>query len=214
VHLKLDQQRDILNAILVGQETERKRIGEDLHDGVGQLLYSLKMKQQMIDSADEKSTQTLKEMDKLLDQTISATRSLSFQLVPAVLRDYGLKEALSSLIHRLNSPSLRITFQATGITERLPESVEFSLYSIAQELLTNIVRHSGAKSGVVDIRVAKNQIVLNVSDDGSGFDAEQIGKLHKGIGLQPVMNRASLLKANVQISSSEGHGTSVTLTMK
>jgi PAS domain S-box-containing protein len=214
VKLRLEQQRAILNTILITQEAERERIGEGLHNGIGQILYAAKMKQEMIHVTGEKNQSVLKEANKILEEAISETRNLSFQLVPTVLKDYGLEVAITSMIRRFQTKDLEIQVEITGLHERLAQELEFGLYRVSQELLNNVVRHAEASRALIHINVNQKEIFFEVTDNGIGFDPAEIGDLHKGIGLQSIYNRAKLLGAKVSVSSSPGKGTSVSLKIR
>jgi signal transduction histidine kinase len=207
--LKLEQQREILNAILIAQENERERIGEDLHNGIGQLLYAAMMKLDLIKVSGTDNANFLKDASEIINDAIKATRNVSFQLVPTVLRDFGLPTAIETMIKRFNCPKFKIILQIDGFNERLSDRIEFSIYRIIQELLNNCVKHAKATEIIVKLISSEKTVFVEVRDNGLGFEPEKLSKMQKGIGLQSVRNRIKLLQAKMQISSSADNGTSV-----
>lgn len=213
LRLKLEQQREILNAILITQEKERERIGEGLHNGIGQLLYAAAMKLELVKNCEEKDAALLTEVRKVLGDAINDVRSLSFQLIPSVLRDFGLPSAISAMINRLTSPKSEIKLESDGFDERLSDEIEFSVYRIIQELLNNCIKHSDATEINVKLRLLSGAFLVEVSDNGKGFESGQLN-MQKGIGLQSISNRVKLLQANMEISSFPNKGTVIKILIK
>jgi signal transduction histidine kinase len=211
MRLKLEQQREVLNAILITQEKERERIGEGLHNGIGQLLYAISMKIDSIE-VNETNKNILAETSKILNDAIRDVRSLSFQLIPSVLKDFGLPATLGEMINRLSSVKHKISLEIEGLEKRLSEETEFSVYRIIQELLNNCIKHSEATEIVIKLKSLQESVLIEVSDNGKGFVPEQIN-IQKGMGLQSVSNRVKLLQAKMEISSYPGEGTSVKICM-
>lgn len=212
LQLKLQQQREILNAILIAQEKERERIGEELHNGVGQLLYAATMRLESAFEAYGKAD-TLNDIAAILKDAIRDTRNLSFQLVPTVLKDFGLPTALDSMIKRLSSPVMNIRLIVNGLNQRLSQEIEFGAYRIVQELLNNCVKHAHATEITVILQLRRKKLLIEVTDNGRGFDAKKTREMQKGIGLQSVSNRVKLLNAKMKLTSRIGKGTSVRLTI-
>ncbi|MFL5766179.1 MAG: sensor histidine kinase [Bacteroidia bacterium] len=207
LRLKLEQQREVLNAILITQEKERERIGEDLHNGTGQLLYAALIKLELIET-NKKNRVILSEAGKIITEAIKDIRSVSFQLIPSVLRDFGLPAAIGEMIKRLNSARFKITLEIVGLEKRLSDEIEFSIYRIVQELLNNCLKHSCATEIKVKLTSTEKIIIVEVSDNGKGF-CSGLPNLQRGVGLQSVSNRVKLLQAKMDISSSIGSGASV-----
>ncbi|WP_266363273.1 ATP-binding protein [Tellurirhabdus rosea] len=190
-------------ALLEGQEEERRRFARDLHDGIGQMLTGLRLhvgKLKKGPFADEKQQQRLADLSELVQETIQTTRHVSQNLMPSVLEDYGLAAALQLLTEQVGrSSGIPVTFEAEEATERLAPATEISLYRIAQEAVNNAVKHAGAAEIHVTLGLEGERLVLRVTDDGRGFQAE---KVHSG-GLENMRTRARLLKADLRIASSE-----------
>jgi signal transduction histidine kinase len=200
IQMKLAQQKEVLNVIIMAQEQERKRIGEELHDGVAQLLYGLHTRIQTIQTPE---TAKLNEIQHILKNAINDTRRVSFALVPSVLKDYGLEIGLKSLFQRIVPENIKLQIQITGLKERLQETLEFNCYRIVQELVTNIFKHSEATQGMVNIDLKNKKLHLRIEDNGKGFDPQKLNPMSMGIGLQSIKNRVELLKGKIKISSSK-----------
>lgn len=200
IQIKLAQQKEILNAILMTQEQERKRIGEELHDGVAQLLYGIHTRVQTIETADQAK---INEVLGILKDAIKDTRRVSFELVPSVLKDYGLEIGLKSLFQRMAPENQLLQLQVTGLTDRLPEELEFNCYRIVQELVANILKHSQASQGIIHIQSKEKKLELKIEDNGKGFEPKKLNPMSMGIGLLSVKNRVELLKGTIKINSTK-----------
>ncbi|KAA5548617.1 CheR family methyltransferase [Adhaeribacter rhizoryzae] len=213
IQLRLQQQKQILKAVLQTQEAERKRISEALHNGLGQLLYAAKLNLDHLENKNEAQQETKGRINNLLNQAISATRNISFELTPTVLRDFGLKTAIEELIRRLDSPALNVTSDLVGLEERFEDLIEISLYRIIQELLNNTMKHAEATTVHIELENRKNQLYLRVQDNGNGFNSAE-KRNSKGIGLSSIRNRVKLLDGKLKIDSRPGQGTSVDIIIK
>ncbi len=211
IRLRLLQQKEVVEAVLRSQEKERERIGEALHNGIGQLLYAAQIRCDLLEEMAGHNTKLIRELTEILSEAITETRNISFELVPTVLRDFGWEVAIKTLLERLSHPGLHLRFVSWGMDQRLSENLEISMYRIVQELLNNIVKHARATKAHVSIRKNVGQIVLKVKDNGVGFDPKKEGEKNKGIGLQSIQNRAKLLNAKLDIKSQLEKGTSVTM---
>lgn len=199
--------------VMQAQEEERKRVSRDLHDGVGQALYSsivmVKMAKRSVE--DQSTKEVLQEMESVIDGAMTEVREIAAQLRPSALDDLGLIPALRSYISRCRDTyHIRIELHIEGIRGRFSPDVETELYRICQEALTNAVKYSGTEA--IDIMLAhtENHIHMKIQDYGSGFDMEgNCEKKGGGIGMFSMQERAALLYGKVRIESSKGNGTVV-----
>ena len=204
--VRLRQQQAVLAAILDTQETERKRIAEALHNGLGQLLYATKLSLDTTGGVAPAPRDTL----RLLEEAIKATRTISFELTPGILEDFGLRVGLETLVKRLAPARLPVHLHLTGLDQRLAAPVEIAVYRIVQELLNNVMKH--ARAGEVEVHVAHEQqrLFVSVEDNGLGFDSAALADAPlAGIGLAGVRNRVALLGGELAIRSQRGRGTIV-----
>jgi PAS domain S-box-containing protein len=202
---RLRQQQAVLAAVLDTQETERKRIAEALHNGLGQLLYATKLNL-------ERSGDVARRQGPLalLAEAIRTTRTLSFELTPGVLEDFGLRIALETLAERLAPASLDVHLHTTGLETRLPAPVEIAVYRTVQELLNNVMKHANATEAEIHVAHENGRLYVSVEDNGRGFDPAALAEQPlTGIGLAGVRNRVALLGCQVSVDSRVGRGTIV-----
>ncbi|GAB2864882.1 sensor histidine kinase [Hymenobacter ruber] len=202
--MRLRQQQEVLAAILATQETERKRIAEALHNGLGQLLYAAKLSlagRAGVAGAPDGAL-------NLLQEAIRATRTISFELTPGVLEDFGLQTALQELVKRIAPAGLPIRLHLLGLGHRFSPPVEIGVYRTVQELLNNVMKHAHATEAVVHVAHENGRLEVSVEDNGCGFEpAALAGQPLAGIGLAGVRNRVALLGGRLAINSRLGRGT-------
>ncbi|HUN65183.1 MAG TPA: histidine kinase [Bacteroidota bacterium] len=213
--------REIPAKIILGQEEERRRVAKELHDGINQMLASIKYRIHALklDRVPEPGTMRAR-MDEIstdLTLTMEEIRRLSHRLRPKVLDDLGFDAALRSLGEEFQERTRIITHIEIGGEPGLqsPEA-ELGVYRIAQEALQNIEKHAGAT--MVTIRCAGDASAwsMTIQDDGKGFAQERSGAERDpragGIGLSTMAERANLMGGSLTINSSPNHGTVVGLT--
>ncbi len=212
INLRVAQQREIMKAVLQTQEQERVRLSEALHNGLGQILYAARLNLDSLPVSSEKLN-TKKNLEELMQQAIKITRNISFELTPSVIKDFGLKTAVEESIKRFTTSNLEIKSKITGIDHEMDSTTALSVYRIVQELLNNIVKHSGATKASVAINVEDNNLLLSVKDNGKGIASSDLETI-KGIGLSSIQNRVDMLEGKMKIKSSEGKGTQIEITCK
>ena len=209
----IEEREKGLKAVFIAQENERKRIAKDLHDGIGQQISATKMYFQSIvtkimDANPELKGDILK-VDRMITETGSDVRSISHQMMPKALLELGLIEALEDLLENcFIKTDVKVSFENFGFTERLPSNVEVALYRIAQELLQNIIKHSGASKVDVQLTKMKNYCILIIEDDGKGIEKEESSD---GIGILNINSRLQTINGDLNLDSEEGKGTTATI---
>jgi signal transduction histidine kinase len=209
--------RSYIGAITMGQEDERRRLARELHDDTLQSLIALNQRIQLAElNSDSGSTaRPYAEIRSLTEDTIQNLRRITRALRPIYLEDLGLSAALEMLVREIEVVgNIEVEFRKKGTDRRLPETVELALYRIAQEALNNVVRHASADRAMLNIEFSADQVLLEVSDDGRGFDvpespAELVPDGH--YGLLSLYERAELIGASLAIHSERAAGTSVRL---
>lgn len=197
-----DQELKSINAMLEGEEKERKRIAEDLHDRVGSMLSAMKLQ---TDTSDTKLT-------TLLDETVDEVRRISHNLETKVLNKFGLIAALEDLADKIKgSEKINFDLQYLDLTERLENKVEINAYRIVQELISNALKHSRATEIVTQVNRIEDQLVITVEDDGVGFNSLAVKESSSGMGLRNVMSRAHELNGHFNVDSGKGQGTMITV---
>ena len=203
--LRLRQQQDLLSAVPSTQETERKRIAEALHNGLGQLLYAAKLS---LEAPGPNGAPTPPAALKLLNEAIRTTRTISFGLTPGVLEAFGPRVALVELTKRIAPAGRRLALHLRGLDARLPAAVEIGVYRIVQERLNNVLKHARATEAVVHVAHENGHLDVSVEDNGQGFDASALGaQPMAGTGLAGVRNRVALLGGTLPVNSRPGRGT-------
>ncbi|MBI5935754.1 MAG: hypothetical protein HY867_18780 [Chloroflexi bacterium] len=204
--------RDYIGAITSAQEEERLRLARDLHDDTIQSVIALKQRVQLAQKSvkDPPSRKTLAELETLSEQTIENLRRMTRALRPIYLEDLGLVTALEMLSRETNQNSgIQIEFRKDGEEQRLAREVELALYRMAQEALSNVVRHSQATRADLRIAFEKNGIELEVSDNGVGFDMPKSPTDFAAsghFGLLGIRERAELIGARLEVESIKGKG--------
>jgi PAS domain S-box-containing protein len=206
-------QRQLAQATIDGQEKERLEIGKELHDNIGQQLTTVKL---FLDLAKTSSNVENAEMIALalkgISDVINEIRAMSRSLVPPSLKDLGFIDSVNDLLDSLRcTQALKIELDYFEFNEDLlPENKKLALFRIIQEQLNNIIKHAAAKNVFISLNCAGENILLQLKDDGSGFD---ISKIRKGLGLSNIINRAELFGGKVEIISSIGEGCQVKVWM-
>lgn len=204
----------VREALIEGQENERKRVSLELHDGLGQLFTAIKLNMQHLRSGieqkvDDEAMQRLVLLEQNISVAIKEVKHISHNLMPDVLEQFGLRAALEDLVRNWNvNGRMQITLEVIDLFHKLDAQMELALYRIAQELITNAVRHSGATTIFVQLIDYGKSLVLMVEDDGTGFDIEMD---RGGLGLRNIRSRAELLDGTVDIDPSPGKGTVTTV---
>ena len=204
-------------AVLEAEEAERRRIGADLHDGVGQLLTATRLNLAAL-SRDLDMTATqhllLDNALSMVDESFREVRSISHDLMPNALIKHGLAAAVRGLLGKLSSSNggLRAEVQLFGLEERLPPLVESVLFRAIQELTQNIIKHAQASTMTLQIVCGADELTVMVEDNGVGFDPATL-RPDAGIGLHNVETRLAYLGGQAYIDAALGRGTVVTLTV-
>jgi PAS domain S-box-containing protein len=196
------------------QEEERRHLARELHDEIGQTLTAAKINLKIIaPDVPAKITGRLDDSIQLLDQLLRQVRQLSLDLRPPLLDELGLVPTLRWLVdQQAQRAGLRVTFTANVNGLELDPDVQTTCFRIAQEAITNVIRHSGAKNVAVVLRHEAERLTLNVRDDGAGFDPaviQQRTAQHSTLGLVSMKERALLVRGGFEIHSAPGQGAEI-----
>ncbi|HKG36633.1 MAG TPA: sensor histidine kinase [Solirubrobacterales bacterium] len=196
-------------AALRAQEEERARVARDLHDEVNQSLTGLLLR---LEAAREEAPPELEEelsaTKALANQAMNELLSLARQLRPTALDDLGLKAAVGGLVEQAARAGPAARLESEGDFSDLGDDVQLVIYRVAQEALSNAVRHSEARRVDVSLRRDGPAVELTVRDDGRGF---AFAESESGLGLAGMRERALLVGGHLQVESRPGRGTLVTL---
>jgi signal transduction histidine kinase len=203
--------REVLQAVLHAQEEERERIAESLHNGLGQILFAIRLNLQNYLARlpeDEAGAGPLLKANDLLKEAITQSRIISTDLVPSILRDHGLPVALREWTDKLSTPALRVHLRVVGLEARLAPALELNVFRIVQALLGNVLQSEASRVDVVLIRSGSGLSLL-VEDNGKGLTDDELTALHGYTGMRSVHSRAALLGGRVSLESAPGAGTTV-----
>lgn len=199
--------------LIESQEAERKRIAQEIHDGLGQSLLVIKNRASLGLGANEKNKadEQFGEIRESVTHALSEVRVIAQNLRPLHLERLGLTSTLQDMIEQLDEASeIEINYDIDQMDGKLTPENEINLYRIVQECLNNVVKHSGAGKATVSANVESERIILSVRDNGGGFDGERSGD-NGGMGLNGIQERAKILGGSLTIHSELGHGTMVLL---
>jgi two-component system, NarL family, sensor kinase len=212
---KLEKEKQLVatQSVLIGEETERRRLARDIHDGLGGLLSGIKLKLKNMKGnfiLDEDSKNNFDNALYLLDTSVTELRRIAHNMMPESLIKFGLKEALTDFCSGLGNNETKVSFRFYGEQSRTDQNLEITAYRIVQELVNNALKHSGATEIVVQIVQEPNRLNLNVQDNGKGFDTELMNK-SKTVGLNSVKSRVAAHNGIVDIVSQPDTGTEISV---
>jgi two-component system sensor histidine kinase UhpB len=205
-----DERRRSARAALGAQEAERLRTARELHDEVGQSLTAVALQvEQLAAAADPATADRLNEMAQQLQDSLDDLRRIVRKLRPEALDDLGLLNALIALTSRVNrGTKIRIERELNGKLPALSPEQELVIYRVAQEALTNVVRHADARTVRIALFPEDGDVVLTVDDDGRGLPRAGVAD---GSGIEGMRERALLVGAQLSIDSKPSQGTEVKL---
>jgi signal transduction histidine kinase len=213
VRIGRERMQKLSQQLLNVQENERRRIALELHDQIGQTLTAVKINLQTIQRTPEAASMgdRLEKSITIVERAVGQVRSLSLALRPSMLDDLGLPAALRWFVDRqAQQGGFDVDFQVDDFEERLDPNIETACFRVAQEALTNIMRH--AEAGMVQVRVSNfgGEMQMLVEDDGVGFDVpaalERAG-LGESLGILGMRERVQLLGGKLELKSWPGKGT-------
>jgi signal transduction histidine kinase len=202
---KVNNQKQLAEAIIRAQEEERRQLGEELHDNINQILATTKL---YLDLARDNPAMQQDLMEKSADNislVISELRKLSKSLSPPSLGDLGLVASIEDLLNSiLYATKLQVSFFHDGFSEEgIANEKKLIIYRIIQEQVNNIIRHADAHQVSIELNSNTTHINLTIQDDGKGFNPSVP---YGGIGLKNIKNRAKLYNGSMHIDSAPGEG--------
>jgi len=209
--------RSLTSELSLTEERERRRIATDLHDYIGQKLATSKIRLGLLQksASSEVFAKDLKEVEQLIETSIKSTRSLIFELSPPTLYDLGLESAVEWLIEQTyKQHRISCTFLDDKCSKPLDEDVRVFLFQAVRELLVNIAKHGKASNAEISMQRDGNNIRIDITDDGVGFDTAKIGLYGDedgGFGLFNIRERLDYFGGSFKIESEVGRGTRVSL---
>ncbi len=208
---RLRTERRVLNAIINTEENERRRFANDLHDGLGPILSTVKMSVSSLSDriSDPDGIEILNNTNHLVNEALNTIKEISDNLSPHVLSNFGLTSAISAFTTKINQTGIvKIDFKSNMENYRLENDKEVVIYRAACELINNAIRHSGASHIEIELNKHEKFVTLHFYDNGRGFDSSSLRKEDiKGMGLSNIETRVKSVEGVFVIESTKGKGT-------
>lgn len=199
-----DQELVGLDAMLEGQEKERRKIAQDMHDNLGAKLSTLKL---YLEDIEATNPEAFNKINPILEETYDDVRSIAHEKQSSALIDKGLIPAVQLVANRIKgSKKLDIKVNNIDFNSRIQNFKELQLFRIIQELLTNTIKHAKAKQVNIQFSEDENQLNLIYEDDGKGFNPSTT---KRGLGLQNIAHRVEKVGGRFSLDTSKGNGTTV-----
>lgn len=199
--------KSLIEAIEI-QEAERSRIGSDIHDDLGPTLSAIKLKINHLTSNEATTSRNIIQLKSMVDDTIKVVRGLSHSLYPTTLEKYGLSNAISELSQRINSPSIKTSFEIDDQIDKLSFYKQINIYRIIQEFCNNSIKYSNCSNIIMTMNIDEDCCSLTLSDNGIGFNIE-VDEM--GLGIKNMRMRSEAIDFDFRISSTLGKGTVINL---
>jgi signal transduction histidine kinase/predicted ATPase len=206
-----DQKNNHLQALMQTQDQERRRIASDLHDSIGSMLSSVKlrfnsMQDDFVTSFPAKASR-FTDTIKLLDDAVHELRRIAHNMLPVSLNRFGLQPTLQTFIDQIKSgANLEIELQILGMEQRLDDELEVAIYRICQELVQNVIKHAAATSMRIQLINHKDTINLIVEDNGKGMNKREIAP---GLGFITIESKVTTFNGTFSIESQPARGTMI-----
>ncbi len=202
LYIEKERKYEATQAILQGEEQERQRIAQDLHDSMGGMLANIKM------TVSTMNLDKAAEIGRKIDATILEMRRISRNLMPETLKNLGLEIALRELCESMSQKNFTIQFEAYNLAENITFQTQLALYRITQEAISNVIKYAQADIVIVQISQNEDTLILTIEDDGIGFEKSEISY---GLGLKNIENRTRLINGSFDIVTEKGNGTTLNI---
>jgi signal transduction histidine kinase len=201
-----------LNSMIEGQEAERLRIANDLHDSLGGLLSTVKAHFTTIQKEIEQLEQLniTKKTNDLIDEACIEVRRISHNMMPHALSISGIEGAVTDLGEQLNEQGFQTSVEINNLPKNMEETKKIMIYRLIQEIISNITKHADAKSILIQLIGHNNEVNLIIEDDGKGFNYSEAFK-KSGLGLKSINSRVEFLDGTIDWDSKLNNGTSITI---
>ena len=208
--LEIHYQKELLRAVIITQEEERKRIAQDLHDDISSKLNIVSLNSHLLTTPNLKESEINEITHNIIDLTTKAlenSKRIAHDLLPPVLEKFGLNAAIEELVLELNnSKSVKVSYQSQIKFKIEEEDKNLHVFRILQELMNNSVRHGKAKHITISFSEIKNEKICDYSDDGIGFEVDEL-KNKSGLGMKNIESRIAFINGSMGIDSQKNKGT-------
>lgn len=204
-----EQELTAIDAMIEGQEKERQRIANDLHDDLGGLMATVKLHFNALNNK-KKTDELFEKTNDLLDEAYNKIRSIAHAKNSGVIAKQGLLIAVQNMADKISvSNKINIEVIDHGLENRLENSLELTIFRIIQELVTNIIKHAEATEANIHLTNHDNTINIMIEDNGKGFNPNQVTTKHKGMGINSIDKRVEHLDGKMTIESELNKGTTI-----
>lgn len=214
--LQKEKESQLLRAMIKGEEQERVRIARDLHDSLGAVMASAKLRVNTLGHQipELKSMDSFHIAEELIDEACQNVREISHDMMPGSLGKYGLEDAVRRMCATIEKgkPELAVTYIPYGLSALQDDIVATNVFRMVQELLRNVLKHAQAKEVIVQLTLEDQQLIITVEDDGKGFNTED-EQFQAGLGLESIQTRALSLHGQLDIHSQPDEGTTFTISI-
>nr|WP_256259885.1 sensor histidine kinase [Winogradskyella luteola] len=194
--------------MIEGQEKERQRIANDLHDDLGGLMATVKLHFNAL--KDKDSPELYEKTNNLIEEAYQKVRSVAHAKNSGVIAKQGLLKAVRHMAEKISaSNEIQIDVLDHGLDNRLENSLELTSFRIIQELITNVIKHAEASEATIHLTNHEDSINIMVEDNGKGFNPSQVTKTKKGMGISSIDKRVEHLDGKLTIESEKNKGTTV-----
>ncbi len=217
ISVRKEMQKKVLKAIIETEEKERNRFAQEVHDGLGAFLSSIKMYIDLMIGGQipkEKIEEYLVKTKHIINEAAESAREISNDIKPHILTNLGLKKSIVNIIEKITG-STKIKTDIFIQTNNIVLNDEFSLtiYRIVTEMLNNAIKHANAEELKLFMLINKTSLILEYEDNGKGFELSEVLKRNKGNGLVNIRNRVESVNGKTDINSELGKGTKITITI-
>jgi signal transduction histidine kinase len=204
--LKVEYQKQSLHSYIKAQESERKRIAADLHDGIGASLAAIKMMLNQLSLKKIENQDVIDECKSAIQQTSNSAREISHNLMPPSLETVGLIKSIERLAKSISGNQLQVRVQATDNLV-FPKTKELPLYRIIQELVNNTLKHANAKEIDIKFVESSEKYIVKYADDGKGFKTNSMN----GLGLRNIESRVEMIQGTLKQFSTPFESTGIVI---
>lgn len=211
-----ETEQRIQSSIIEAEERERMRLSQELHDGLSPLLSAIKMYVQWLGMPNAKlgHTEIIKDIEKFLDESTRTVHEISFKLSPHILQNFGLIEAVYAFTDKVKeSSNICVELNIENFV-RFNKNAETIAYRVLCECINNTIKHASASKIVIDMCCHNDVLLVEYSDNGNGFDVDEVMSQHKGMGLLNMKSRIKSINGLIDIISTLGKGTIIKFQMK
>jgi PAS domain S-box-containing protein len=197
----------LLSKVIETEEKARKQFAADLHDDLGPTLSSIKLHLGLLEHSKDpgKFKETLTIAGDLLSEAIAKMRIIANNLMPRLIENYGIEAAVNSFVNTMpKKGGLSIEFNSNLNGRRFPRQTELHFYRIICELINNTIKHAGATVASVKLNYSKSLLKLNYTDNGKGYNVEEINKKTSGMGVSNILQRVNVIDGKIQFLKKKG----------